>query len=964
MDNIRPIKPRRPQAPRRGQRIPRSAIVIAALVVVVVILIRVLGLYVDWLWFGEVSLRVVFWHSFWAQILTGAAFALIAFVIIYANVEIARRISPRFSADEGGLVEFGKETARKLVARAGLAISIVIAIVAGVGAASKWLTFYKALKYASFGTADPVFHHDLGFYIFALPAWHFLQSFVMGMLVVGLVAAAVVHVVLGGVAYTLPAMPQPGQARGPAAPRQLTRLGFSVKLEPHATAHLSAVLALIFVATGAGQLFKAWNLLYSKSGYVFGAGYTDIHARLPIIRVLMIVAFVLAAALLVNVWRRRQYWPLSIAVWAVAFVALGGIWPALMQSLIVNPNQLGKERSYIANNITATRAAYDLASISSKQLPMRTDLTSANLKTNPGTIGNIRLWDPGTLVTSYRQLQELRPYYSFVDADVDRYQVDGVYKQTMLSPRELNIDGLPANARTWVNEHITFTHGFGVALSAVNQVTADGSPDFLVQDVPPRSSAPGLEITQPRIYYGEKGTDYTLVKTTDQEFDYPGAGGDVYRAYDGSGGIAIGSPLTRLAFALRFKTIKFFTTSSITSHSRVIIRNNIMTRLKAAAPFLRFDADPYMVIADGRLWWIADAYTATSDYPYSTPQGDLNYMRNSVKVVIDAYNGTMTFYAFDDSDPILRTYERVFPGMFTPYAKMPTALQAHIRYPEGYFNTQAEVYATYHVQDPEVLYNKGDQWQIPDNVELSGPNNQMAAYYVIMRLPEASKEEFLLMLPFVPNGRNNMISWLGAQSDPPNYGKAVNFQFSKSTTVYGPSQVEAAVNQDPTVSSQRTLWGQQGSQVILGNLLVVPIEDALLYVQPLYLQSTQTKLPQLKQVIVFYRSPSQQTSSQAVQRQAVAMAPTLGEALVQVFGQAAAGTPTPTPSASGQTPTPTASGTATPAPGVGTALSQLIQKANQEFTAAQTAQKAGDWAEYGRQVKALEQTLAQLQALK
>jgi uncharacterized membrane protein (UPF0182 family) len=952
MDNVRPIRPRRPQTPGRGIKVPRRVVIVIGIaIVILVVAARLLGMYVDWLWFREIALRVVFWNRFWAQLVSGLVFTVVAFVIVYANVEIARRLSPRFKAGpEGDLVEAAGVGVRRLVTRVGLAVALVAALVAGVGASSRWLTFLKALHATPFGQKDPVFHHDLGFYVFSLPAWHFVQTFVQLALVGGLIAAAIVHFVLGGIAYSYA---PPAQRTG----RQLPRVGLDLRLDARAVAHLSAVLGLVFVLSGVGQLFKAWDLLYSTSGVVFGAGYTDVHARLPLIRVLMIIAFLLAAALFVNVWRRRQYWPLAIAVWLVALIALSGVWPAIMQSLIVNPNQLGKERPYIVDNITATRAAYDLQSIKVKQLPMRTDLTSAQLATNGGTIGNVRLWDPDTLVTSYRQLQELRPYYSFLDADVDRYNVGGVYTQTMLSPRELNIGGLPSNARTWVNEHITYTHGFGVALSAVNQVTADGSPDFLVQDVPPRS-APGLEITQPRIYYGEMGTDYSLVKTRDQEFDYPGAGGDVYRSYDGSGGIGISSALTRLAFCVHFSTIKFFTASAITGGSRIIIRNNIRDRLATAAPFLSYDSDPYMVIVGGRLYWIVDAYTTTTLYPYSTPQDGVNYIRNSVKAVIDAYNGSVTLYAFDPSDPILRTYEKIFPGMFTALDKMPQDLRVHLRYPEGYFNTQARVYATYHVQDPEVLYNKGDQWDIPDNVALSGPGQPMAAYYVVMRLPGAQKEEFLLMLPFVPNGRSNMISWLGAQSDAPNYGQAVNYEFTKSTTIYGPSQVEAAVNQDPKISSQLTLWGQVGSTAIMGNLLVVPIEDSLLYVQPLYLQAATTKLPQLKEVIVFYRSPSQQSTSQAVQRQVVAMEPTLGQALADVFGVAPPGAPTPSPSASGGPP-------ASPAPGLhGATLTQLIQRANQEFDAAQKAQQTGDWAAYGRQLKALKQTLAQLQTVK
>ena len=547
--------------------------------------------------------------------------------------------------------------------------------------------------------------------------------------------------------------------------------------------------------------------------------------RLPLTRVTMVLAFVLAALLIYNIWRRHQWWPITIAVWVLALIVLRGIVPAAYQSLVVNPNQLAKERPYIADNIKATKAAYDLNSITQRSLTPTTSLTANDLAANEPTLRNIRLWDPTTLVTSYRQLQELRPYYSFLDADVDRYTVDGVYRQTMLSPRELNIAGLPTQAQTWVNQHITYTHGFGVAMSAVNQVTADGSPDFLVSDIPPRS-APGLEISQPRIYYGERGTDYSLVKTKALEFDYPGPNGDVYTRYKGSGGIPISSFLNRAAFSLHFGTIKFFTASAIDSQSRIIIRNNIRDRIHAAVPFLQLDADPYMAIANGKLYWIQDAYTTSGLYPYSTPQGELSYIRNSVKILVDAYNGTMKFYVFDDKDPILKAYEAIFPDLFSPSTEIPRQLLEHVRYPEGLFDIQAETYTTYHVDDAALLYNKGDQWQIPDNVSLSGPG-PMQAYYVIMKLPGADNEEFLLMLPFVPNGRSNMISWLGARSDVPDYGKALNFIFSKSTVVFGPSQVEATINQDPEISAQRTLWGQQGSQVIMGNLLVVPIEDSL-----------------------------------------------------------------------------------------------------------------------------------------
>jgi uncharacterized membrane protein (UPF0182 family) len=943
METVTPLRPRPSRGRPPGRRAGRTAIIVAAVIVLLIVLVKALGFYAEWLWFGELSLRVVFWRSFWWRVLAGATFGALFFVIVYANLEIARRLAPEFRASESGdLIEFGGEVVRRIVTRVGLAVSLVAAVLAGIAASTKWLTFLKALNGVAFGQKDPVFHHDLGFYVFSLPAWHYLQGFLLAAGIVALLLSAGVHLLMGGIRYTY----------SPAAKAGAPRPNVDVRLDGKAVAHLCALLAFVFVVTGIGQLFKAWNLLYSSSGTVFGAGYTDVHVRLPIIRVLMVIAFLLAAALIANIWRRRQYWPAAVGVWIVVLILLQGIVPAIVQSLVVNPNQLAKERQYIGYNIKATQGAYDLAAITSSSLPMRTSLTAADLQSNAATIRNIRLWDSKTLVTSYKQIQELRPYYSFLDADVDRYMVNGVYRQTMLSPRELNISGLPSAAQTWVNQHITYTHGFGVAVSAVNQVTADGSPDFLVQNIPP-VSAPGLEITQPRIYYGELGTDYALVKTKDQEFDYPGPNGDVYQSYGGSGGIPISSFVNRLAFCVRFGTIKFFTASAIDSQSRIIVRNTHHDRIKAAAPFLKPDSDPYMVIAGGRLFWIVDCYTTTDLYPYSTRQGGVNYIRNSVKAVIDAYNGTVDFYVFDPSDPLLRTYAKIFPGMFKSADQMPAALRAHVRYPEDYFNTQAAVWATYHVSNPDVLYNKGDQWQIPTNVSLSGAG-PMDAYYVIMRLPGTQKEEFLLMLPYVPNGRSNMISWLGARCDAPNYGQAVNYVFTKSTSVYGPAQVEAAINQDPDVSSQRTLWGQQGSQVIMGNLLVVPVQDQLLYVQPLFLQGEQTPLPQLKRVIVFYRSPAPEGASQAAARQVVVMRPTLGECLAAVFGGAAA-----TPGTTGQP----ISGVQPPTSTVGLSAQAraLIAKANSQFEAAQQALKKGDWAGYGQDINALKLTLQKLQ---
>jgi len=948
-------KPQRRKHVRLRRRLAIGVLIAVAVIVIAVIAAR---LYVDWLWFGEVGLRTIFWKRLVIGAVTALVFAAVFFAVVYGNLRIAKRLAPRYRPIEGiDVIEMRHEAAVLWVGRLGLVAALLGALIAARSAAGAWMVYARALDGVPFGVRDPIFHHDLSFYVFRLPAWEYAYWFLFASVLVALIVSVAAHFAVGGVEARMREARRgtPEQwARTPPAVRaaeHVSRIkGF--RIEEGAAIHISALAAALFVLGGLGYLFEAWNLLYSTSGVVFGAGYTDVHLRLPLIRVMMVLVFVLAGALVYNAVRKRHPWwpPAAFGIWLASLVVLLGIVPAAYQALLVNPNQLSKEKSYIAFNIAATRAAYDLTAISKTPYALKGDLSAAALKVNGVTVRNIRLWDPQVLLSSYSQLQELRPYYSFTTVSVDRYSVNGVYTQTMLAPRELRVAGLPSQAQTWVNQHITYAHGYGVTVSAVNQVSSGGSPDFLVQDVPGVSSAPALRITQPRIYYGLLGTDYVLVKTKYPTFDYPGPNGDVYSPYTGGGGIPISPFLNRLAFTLRYGDIRFFTSSAITGPSRVIILNNIRARLAEAAPFLKFDSTPYMVVAGGRLYWMADAYTTTGRVPYSQPNGSINYMRNSVKVVVDAYNGSMRFYVFDPMDPLIRTYQRIFPGVFLPASEMPSTLHQHVRYPEDFFRTQAEMFATYHVTDPALLYNKGNQWEIPGNLSMSGAA-PASAYYMIMRLPGQTKEEFVLILPYVPNARSNMIAWLGAQSDAPNYGRAVSFEFPSSLNVYGPAQVEAAINQDPAISAQRTLWGQQGSTVIFGNLLTVPIEDSLLYVQPLYLQSSTTALPQIQRVVVFYRSPSSSPNLPTGQQQNVVMAPTLGEALATIFGGA------PPPGTQSSTPG------GTPAPGTTTAATAaLIKQANAQYAAAQAALRAGDLATYARHIQALGKTLAQLKA--
>ncbi len=957
-------QPGTPAGHHRGRLI---GIVVAAVILAVVLFALYLLAYTDWLWFGEIGLRVVFWREIWSRLIVGVAAAAIFFAIFWGNVEIARRLSPRHRAFEGiDVVEYVNERTVQALRRGGLILSAIIAIIVGAGASADWLLFQRAVNGVPFGTRDPIFHHDIGFYVFTLPAWEAVYGLVLGALIASLVVAVIIHGALGGLVLAqqrpAPATEQPEAPRGPFGRGPFVRgpgqgtVGFVVRPRSQSVAHLSVLLGIVIALAGSGYIFKAWDLLLSSGGVVAGAGYTDIHAGLPGMRVMMVIGWALGALLIANgFWRRRWRWPLyGLGGWVVALIVIRVIFPAVVQSLIVSPNQEAKESTYIGYNIAATRAAYGLDRITQTQYPLTGDLNTQKLVTNSGTIGNIRLWDQNTLLTSYGQLQQLRPYYKFTTVSIDRYDVNGVYRETMLAPRELNIAGLPSQSQTWVNQHTTYTHGFGAVVSAVNQVASDGSPDFLVQDVPPTSSAPDLTITQPRIYYGLLGTTYTLVDTKTAEFDYPNGPANYH--YTGSGGIPINSFFNRLAFSVRFGTIRFFTSNAIEPGSRIILRNNIVQRLHAAAPFLTLDQDPYMAIANGRLYWIADAYTTTDRYPYSQPTGGIDYIRNSVKVVIDAFNGSMKFYVADPTDPIIRAYEKIFPGMFMPFSSMPQVLLAHVRYPQDLFNVQSQMFTTYHVTQPNVLYSKNNQWAIPTGTSLSAPTGQMEPYYVIMRLPGQTRDEFVQILPFVPNGRPNMIGWLAAQSDAPNYGRAVSFAFPSNATVYGPTQVEAAVNQDPTVSQQLTLWGQQGSHVIIGNLLVIPIEDSLLYVEPLYLQSSVTPVPQLKRVVVFYRASTSAGVTLIGGQQIVAMQPTLAAALTEIFGTAPAAASSGSPGAS-TTPT-------TPTGPVTGRVRTLIAQANREFQAAQAALKAGDFSGYGTQIKALSATLKALQAAK
>jgi uncharacterized membrane protein (UPF0182 family) len=644
-----------------------------------------------------------------------------------------------------------------------------------------------------------------------------------------------------------------------------------------------------------------------QGALINGAGYAQVKANLPVLNALRFVSIIAGMLVWATIFRKSFRLLGGAALLLIAVAGFGFLATQAIQKFVVGPDELTKEAPYINWSIANTRAAYGLDKIETKHFTPTADLSAVSLEANALTINNIRLWDQAPLLTTYSQLQEIRTYYEFLDVDNDRYTINGQYRQVMLSPRELVPSSLPS--RIWINERLTYTHGYGLCMGPVNKVTPEGLPDFFIKNLPPSSNIP-LTVTRPQIYYGEADAGYAIVKTGAKEFDYPSGNDNVYTVYDGSGGIRMDGLLRKILFALRFQELKILLRSDIGPESRIMYHRQVLERFQKAVPFLRADSDPYMVItSDGRLVWIIDGYTTTGAYPYSAAvTGIGNYMRNSVKAVIDAYNGTLDLYIADPGDPIIATYAKVFPGVFKPLTEMSADLRSHIRYPQTLFTVQAQVYAIYHMADPQVFYNKEDVWRIPDSYT-EGQSGPMSPYYTIMKLAGVGdKEEFILMVPFCPSKKENMIAWLAARCDGPDYGTLLVFDFPKQKLVYGPSQIESRINQDPDISKQLTLWNQGGSRVIRGSLLVIPVEQSLLYIQPLYLTSQGGGVPELKRVMVAYEN-------------SIAMEPTLEMSLGRIFGTAAPKGPdaTAVSSAPGKT-----------APLTGT-LKEIISEADRQF---------------------------------
>jgi hypothetical protein len=797
-------------------------------------------------------------------------------------------------------------------------------------ARGEWMTALRYLNGTSFGQTEPVLGRDLGYYIFDLPWLSFLQGWCLWLVLLSLIGAALVYLA----SYSAGRLAARIEVVGQRQPW--------LRLSRAAERHLLVLGAVALGLFAWGYRLNMARLLYSTTGASYGASYTDIHARLPVMTILAVIAIAGAVILLASMFVRVRWLPYAaVGAWLLVALVGGTLYPSLLQRLAVVPNELTREREYIERTIQYTQAAYGLDQVAEADFDVVEGAVPLDLEANASTVKNIRLWDYRPLLRTYGQLQEIRLYYAFTDVDVDRYRLGDEHRQVTLVAREIAYDELPA--QTWVNRHLVYTHGSGVVLSPVNEVLEEGLPNLWVRDIPPRAVYPELSVTRPEIYFGELTDDYVIVHTDELELDYPAGDENVYTSYEGTGGVLLDSFFKRVAYALRLGSSQILLSDSLTSESRLLWRRAIDERVQTLAPFLRYDPDPYVVIVDGRLVWLLDAYTVTDLYPYSEPIdtsiGRINYVRNSVKIAIDAYEGTVTFYLIDPDDPIAATYASIFPDLFRPGDEMDPALVEHWRYPEAMFRIQAAKYQTFHMEDPQVFYNQEDLWNWAEEI-VTGERVRIEPYYVIMRLPEGSSEEFVLMMPYTPSSKQNMVAWLYARNDGEYYGELGVYKFPKQRLVYGPMQIESRIDQDPIISQQLSLWNQRGSQVIRGNLLVIPIDRSILYVEPIYLEAEASQLPELRRVIVAYGSH-------------IAMEETLGAALVSVLGAG----PVEEPSPGDEVVSPSEPAGESP---VGGDFRTLVQQADDHYSAAQECLQLGDWTCYGREMDALELVLEAL----
>ena len=886
-------------------------LLIVAAVVLIAFLVLISGWIQKELWMRQLKYAEVFWTLLSLRCGLSSVAFVVAFLYIWINLRFAVKNVITFG--EGSLPSESSLAARigSEISPSGLklavgALSAFIALIFAIIFSGQWDTYLRFRHGGSFGLSDPLFGVDVGFYLFHLPMYELLQSSLTGLTLVTLLAVLVFYAQFGSLR----------SERGRRTGWQDTR----------AVSHLCVLFSFLAASWGWGFYLNHYELVYSTLGVVYGAGYTADHVNRIALWIMTGASAALCALVVLNVLRQRlRATAVGSGIYAGLYLIAVLLLPALFQRFTVQPSELALETPYLKNNIEFTRKAYGLDAIQETFYPALSDLTSDMIARDQDTIQNIRLWDWRPLLQMYRQAQEIRLYYQFYGVDVDRYHLPDGYHQVMLSARELSAE-LPAEARTWVNQKLQFTHGYGLVMSFVSKAIGGGFPQYLIENIPPES-AYGLTINQPSIYFGKTMRGYRMVATGIKEFDYPKGNQNVYSSYSGTGGIPLDSLWKRLLFAWTQSDINILLTSYLRPESRIQIWRRVQERVEQIAPFLRLDKDPYAVLSEGKLYWIQDAYTISDHFPYSnihavTFMEGLNYIRNSVKVVVDMYDGAVRFYVMDPNDPVLAVYRRAFPDLFMDLNQLSADLKTHLRYPEDLFSIQADVYRTFHMTVPQVFYNREDLWVLPQE-EYSGNTQPMEPYYILMKLPGNDQLEYLLMTPFTPRNRDNMISWMAARCDFPEYGKMLVYQLPKDKLIYGPMQIEAMIDQNTTISQQLTLWNQKGSKVIRGNLIAVPIENSFLYVVPLYLTAEGTDFPQLKRVIV-------------ISGDKVAMEPTLDEAIQSVFGTQQPRNPEQV---------------AREQPKLG--------KARAQFDEAQKAIQQGDWEKFGKAMDALKRLLTE-----
>jgi uncharacterized protein len=908
----------------RGQplRMPRftrrfwSGIALFGLALLVVIASNpIVSFITDVEWYDALGLRSVYltrWGLQW-ELFLGSFFIALAYLAV--NVVIALRVR------SGGALRAVGIRSPVLRTPAGwisISAAAIIALILSGGAASQWSEFVLFLHSSPTGVTEPVLGQDIAFYVLTLPFVHALTDWSLGLDFMAVLLIAAVY-----------------SWRGDA---------FDFRPTPRALAHLSVLVAAFAVTLAAAAWFGRYDLLFAHNGVVWGAGYADINARLPVYTFQAGLGIVLAGALLANAWLRRLSIPLAAAGLWIGVAIASQVYPAIVQGVSVTPNAQQYELPYIQREIAGTQAAYGLSKVTVSNFTGDQPVTAKDVQNDQVTINNLRLWDYQQLAENYQQQQTIRTYYTFNDIDIDRYNVGGQYEQLEISGREIDTSKLSAAAQNWTNEHLQYTHGYGVAASPVNAVRGEGFPVMVVGDLPP---AGAVKISEPAIYFGEVPgpDDYDIAPTSVREFDYPQGNQDVFTNYAGTHGVPM-NPTNRALWALRLEDPNLLVTQQLTEKSQLLYRRNILERAKELAPFLTFDKDPYVVVVDGRIYWILDAYTTASTYPYaqsepfSTLPSNINYVRNSVKVVIDAYEGTAAFYIVDPTDPLIKAYQATFPALFQPIEAMPQGLRDHLRVPEDMFNVQVDIYATYHVAadgfGARVLFAREDVWAVPTTQ--SGPQSTAATmqpYYVLIRLPGEQNPEFLLIMPYTPLNKSNLVSWIAARSDGDHYGQYVSYVLPKDKVVFGPQQVANRINATTQISSDFTLFSQVGSEVKLGNLLVVPIGNSFLYFQPVYLRARQqASLPELKRVIL-------------VDQDSVVYTLNLDTAILQLVGV--------TPPTTGPPP----NGVYTPAQIA--QIQNLIAQANQHYKAAYDALRRGDLQTYAAEMAKVGDILAQLQ---